>query len=366
VVTAGNFKTTEVSGSKSVAPSLSDSGSAPCRNPQPSHPAASIPAGLRHCPRQQLARPTSNHRLINPGCHFRLHRRQPPPSLRQLLHLPAGSTAPPPLSSDDPLGKPRQLPTRQAGARAGREKPVRSPPSCRGIAVAVRFIPGPGGRHQAGGGNAAGLAGEAPAVAGGQGAAGEGRAGGAGRGGRRAAAALRPLAPLLGRRAREALGRWGLRRGGGEWRRGGVQPVRRGLGLGWRRRVPALRLPGLPVPRRRLPMRRERPPRGVLHQVALAAVALPSSQVRFVAVFFLASVVPCPPSPECRDWFARLVRAEEACAGILLALGCFGARRHSIFFAKFRQDPTARGDLLLLPTSRRHVLAFVSPAALTT
>jgi hypothetical protein len=56
------------------------------------------------------------------------------------------------------------------------------------------------------------------------------------------------------------------------------------------------------VPRRRLPMRRERPPRGVLHQVALAAVALLSSQVRFVAVFFLASVVPCPPSPECRDW----------------------------------------------------------------
>jgi hypothetical protein len=29
--------------------------------------------------------------------------------------------------------------------------------------------------------------------------------------------------------------------------------------------------------------------------------------------------VPCPPSPESGDWFAKLVRAEEACVGILLS-----------------------------------------------
>jgi hypothetical protein len=68
-----------------------------------------------------------------------------------------------------------------------------------------------------------------------------------------------------------------------------VRRVRQGVGLGRRRRrVPALPLQRLPVPRRRLPLRRERPTRRVLHQVALAAVALPSPPVRF-----LASILPC-------------------------------------------------------------------------
>jgi hypothetical protein len=130
-----------------------------------------------------------------------------------------------------------------------------------------------------GGGDGAGLAGEA---AGRQGAAGEGRAGSR----RRAAAArLRRLAPLLGclrlrarGAAQEALGRRGVHRrrslrGG----RGGVRPVRREMGVG--RRLPAVRVPGLPLPGRRVPLLRERPPRLLLHQVAVAAGAPRSPEV---------------------------------------------------------------------------------------
>jgi hypothetical protein len=148
------------------------------------------------------------------------------------------------------------------------------------------------------GGDGAELAGEAAGTAGRQGGAGEGRAGGPDRGGgrrRRAAAArLRRLAPLLGRlrvRARggaqEALGRRGVHRrrslsggrGGGspEGGAGGVRPVRREMGVG--RRLPAVRVPRLPLPGRRVPLLRERPPRLVLHQVAVAAGALRSPEV---------------------------------------------------------------------------------------
>lgn len=59
---------------------------------------------------------------------------------------------------------------------------------------------------------------------------------------------------------------------------GGVRLFRREVGVG--RQVPALRVQGLPLRRRRVPVLGERPPRHGLHQVAVAAVALRSPQIR--------------------------------------------------------------------------------------
>lgn len=66
-------------------------------------------------------------------------------------------------------------------------------------------------------------------------------------------------------------------RASGVGRGGGVRPVRRGVGV--ERQLPALPLHGLPLPGRRVPVLRERPPRRVLLQVAVEAVALRSPQI---------------------------------------------------------------------------------------